>query len=137
MEIIKGKSWEEVILGVSMDFQPTLQSKSSKSWLLLDSGIWPESESFREQSFGPIPSKWKGVCYGGIDFMCNRKSFYFLLVYIGNGHNGTHTAAGNIVMDVSYYGIVEGTIRGGAPAARNAVYNACAFPCCDDADILA
>lgn len=39
---------------------------------VLDSGIWPESESFSDKGFGPIPKKWKGVCEGGHNFTCNR-----------------------------------------------------------------
>lgn len=39
---------------------------------VLDSGIWPESESFSDEGFGPIPKKWKGVCNGGKNFTCNK-----------------------------------------------------------------
>ena len=40
-------------------------------------GIWPESESFKEEpGLGPIPSSWKGKCVEGEDFEpkkdCNR-----------------------------------------------------------------
>jgi hypothetical protein len=42
---------------------------------LLDSGIWPESPSFEDTGFGPVPSRWKGVCMAGDDFNssnCNK-----------------------------------------------------------------
>lgn len=39
---------------------------------VLDSGIWPESESFSDKGFGPIPQKWKGVCEGDHNFTCNK-----------------------------------------------------------------
>lgn len=42
---------------------------------LLDSGIWPESPSFNDAGFGPVPSRWKGVCMTGDDFNssnCNK-----------------------------------------------------------------
>lgn len=29
---------------------------------VIDSGIWPETESFKNEGFGPAPKKWKGVC---------------------------------------------------------------------------
>ncbi|KAK3007322.1 hypothetical protein RJ639_016738 [Escallonia herrerae] len=41
----------------------------------LDTGIWPESESFNDKDFGPIPSRWKGTCMAGKNFSssnCNR-----------------------------------------------------------------
>eukprot|EP00253_Pinus_taeda_P010876 PITA_10876 len=34
----------------------------------LDSGVWPESESFIDTNRGDIPSKWKGTCQNGKDF---------------------------------------------------------------------
>ncbi|KAL5834119.1 hypothetical protein ACOSQ3_017793 [Xanthoceras sorbifolium] len=46
---------------------------------VLDTGIWPESESFQENEpcLGPIPSSWKGKCVEGQEFdpkkACNRK----------------------------------------------------------------
>ena len=42
---------------------------------LLDSGIWLESPSFNDAGFGPVPSRWKGVCMTGDDFnssSCNK-----------------------------------------------------------------
>ncbi|KAH6782707.1 Subtilase family protein [Perilla frutescens var. frutescens] len=44
---------------------------------VLDSGVWPESESFNDKGLGPIPSKWKGYCQSGDSFTplkhCNKK----------------------------------------------------------------
>ncbi|GJY14727.1 subtilisin-like protease SBT4.3 [Tanacetum coccineum] len=39
---------------------------------VIDSGIWPESPSFKDDGFGPIPAKWKGEYKGGADFPCNN-----------------------------------------------------------------
>ncbi|KAK8568969.1 hypothetical protein V6N12_007502 [Hibiscus sabdariffa] len=41
----------------------------------LDTGAWPESKSFSDDGYGPIPSKWKGICQNDKDpqFHCNRK----------------------------------------------------------------
>ena len=55
-----------------------------------------------------------------------------------DGH-GTHTAstiAGAVVENVSLFGMARGTARGGAPSARLAIYKACWFNLCYDADIL-
>ncbi|VVA29792.1 Hypothetical predicted protein, partial [Prunus dulcis] len=38
---------------------------------VIDSGIWPESDSFKDEGFGPPPKKWKGACEGGKNFTCN------------------------------------------------------------------
>ncbi|KAB1217804.1 Cucumisin [Morella rubra] len=39
---------------------------------VLDSGIWPESDSFNDKGFGPPPSKWKGKCQASTNFTCNK-----------------------------------------------------------------
>ena len=38
---------------------------------VIDSGIWPESESFNDKGYSPPPSKWKGICQAS-DFTCNK-----------------------------------------------------------------
>ncbi|CAE6097180.1 unnamed protein product [Arabidopsis arenosa] len=44
---------------------------------VLDSGVWPESQSFNDKGLGPIPKRWKGMCVDGEDFdskkHCNKK----------------------------------------------------------------
>lgn len=43
---------------------------------VIDTGIWPERESFNDRDLGPVPPKWKGECVGGREFevgLCNRK----------------------------------------------------------------
>lgn len=39
---------------------------------VLDSGIWPELESFNDEGLSAPPKKWKGVCEGGKNFTCNK-----------------------------------------------------------------
>ncbi|CAN1270043.1 unnamed protein product, partial [Linum perenne] len=40
---------------------------------MLDTGIWPESQSFNDSSYGPPPQKWKGSCESSFNFTCNNK----------------------------------------------------------------
>ena len=39
---------------------------------MLDTGIWPESDSFNDEGFGAPPSKWKGSCQDSSNFTCNK-----------------------------------------------------------------
>ncbi|KAA8549920.1 hypothetical protein F0562_001604 [Nyssa sinensis] len=157
-------SWE--FLGINSIHQYSQLPKQSESDIIVgvvDSGIWPESESFSEKGLGPVPKKFKGKCVTGDNFTlanCNRKiigarfyskgfeeaggpleSFgrlYFRSARDSDGH-GTHTAstaAGSVVTNVSLFGIARGTARGGASSARLAIYKACWFGSCADADML-
>ncbi|XP_068339137.1 subtilisin-like protease SBT4.6 [Pyrus communis] len=103
---------------------------------VIDSGIWPESESFKDEGFGPPPKRWKGACEGGKNFTCNNKligaRFYDTESARDEDGHGTHVAsiaAGNAVKDVSFYGLANGTARGGVPSARIAAYKVCANTC--------
>ncbi|EEF41901.1 conserved hypothetical protein [Ricinus communis] len=97
-----------------MGFPETIsRKKTAESNVIIgviDSGIWSESECFSDKGFGPAPKKWKGVSEGGKDFTCNN-----------------------------FYGLAEGTARGGIPSARIAVYKVCHADAgsCSTADIFA
>ncbi|XP_022144629.1 subtilisin-like protease SBT4.15 [Momordica charantia] len=58
---------------------------------LLDSGIWMEAPSFKDDGYGSIPSKWKGQCVTGPNFTsCNRKVIgakFFNLDGLGDSDN--------------------------------------------------
>uniref|UniRef100_A0A0E0NCT7 Subtilisin-like protease n=1 Tax=Oryza rufipogon TaxID=4529 RepID=A0A0E0NCT7_ORYRU len=114
---------------------------------VIDTGIWPESPSFSDDGYGPVPARWKGICQTGDAFNtmnCNRKIIGARWYSAGatddmlkgeymsprdfDGH-GTHTAstiAGGQVWNVSHHqgGLGTGVARGGAPRARIAVYKA-------------
>ncbi|EFJ28640.1 hypothetical protein SELMODRAFT_411167 [Selaginella moellendorffii] len=172
-KLLTTRSWD--YMGVSGDkskhpFIPSNhslweQGKHGKDVIvgLIDSGIWPESESFRDHGMNKAPKRWKGTCQPGQLFNtsnCNRKLIgarYYYKGYLDTidnstqfltlsardetGH-GTHTAStavGRYVKDVSINGLARGTAAGGAPKARLAVYKVCwgNENQCSGADIVA
>ncbi|KAL9451325.1 hypothetical protein AB3S75_012980 [Citrus x aurantiifolia] len=116
---------------------------------VIDTGIWPESKSFSDKGFGPVPKKWKGACKGGINFPCNNKiigaRYYPTPVvydniardYEGHGTHAASIASGNEVKDASFFGVGQGTARGGVPSTRVAVYKVCSPAGCTEEAILA
>ncbi|KAF3323859.1 Subtilisin-like protease SBT3.3 [Carex littledalei] len=140
----KGNYGEDIIIGI------------------IDSGIWPESKSFDPTGFGPAPERWTGKCQTGDSFgasNCSNKiigaRWYasdasssdlegeYLSPRDYNGH-GTHTAStaagkGNVVSNTSFHSLAAGSVRGGAPRARLAIYKACwgEYTWCSGAAILA
>ncbi|KAL6205339.1 hypothetical protein ACLB2K_022600 [Fragaria x ananassa] len=144
--------------------QMPMDSKSNVIVGVIDTGVWPESKSFSDEGLGPVPDKFKGECVTGQNFTlanCNRKiigsRFYYHGFEVENGKvesfaplpffrsardadgHGSHTAstiAGSTVTNVSFLGMATGTARGGAQSARLAIYKACWFDLCSDADIL-
>ncbi|WJZ96090.1 hypothetical protein VitviT2T_014811 [Vitis vinifera] len=114
----------------------------------LDTGVWPESDSFNDKGMEPIPSKWKGYLLKLIGARYFNKGYEAALgrpldssyqtARDTNGH-GTHTlstAGGGFVGGANLLGSGYGTARGGSPSARVASYKVC-WPSCYDADILA
>lgn len=98
----------------------------------VDSGIWPESESFNDNGMSKIPSTWRGKCENGTQFnssLCNKKLISVRFFNEGqhkisnivmnspcdtNGH-GTlvaSTAAGSLAHGASFFGYGLGTTRG-------------------------
>ncbi|CAA7025388.1 unnamed protein product [Microthlaspi erraticum] len=152
------RSWD--FLGLTVDNAghtppPQLAYGSDIVVGIFDTGIWPESESFREPPESkPVPPSWNGKCVGGDAFdpsvHCNRKligaQFYLKGFeetygpinrkrdpeyrsprdYLGHGTHTASTAVGSVVRNVSgYSGHGRGTARGGARSARLAVYKTC------------
>ncbi|KAL3687612.1 hypothetical protein R1sor_013921 [Riccia sorocarpa] len=113
---------------------------------IIDTGIYPEHPSFNDKNFTAIPPRWKGKCVDAENFTaansCNKKLIGAKFYSAGNpsvswdqeynssrdyqGHE-THVAsiaAGSFV-NASFNGYANGTIKGGAPKARIAVYKVC------------
>ncbi|KAM5557197.1 subtilisin-like protease SBT1.3 [Rosa sericea] len=129
---------------------------------VLDTGVWPESQSFNDTGMSPVPRRWRGACETGRGFTksnCNRKIVGARIFHRGyesatgkineqteyksprdqDGH-GTHTAAtvaGSPVRGANLLGYAYGTARGMAPAARIAAYKVCWVGGCFSSDIMA
>ncbi|KAI4317342.1 hypothetical protein L6164_025216 [Bauhinia variegata] len=148
------RSWD--FLGLTLDDSEVTPSQLSYGDDIivgvLDTGVWPESESFQEDgSMSPCPLKWKGECVEGQEFEpanhCNQKLIgarYYLKGfeiengmlnateeyrsardYVGHGTHTASTAVGSIVENANFFGLAKGIARGGAPRARLAVYKVC------------
>ncbi|KAL6295533.1 hypothetical protein ACE6H2_003675 [Prunus campanulata] len=145
------------ISGAASGFSSVSANGSDTIIGILDTGIWPESESFSDKDMGPIPSRWKGTCMKSDDFSssnCNRKLIgarYYDTSESddtetedgsprdsqGHGSHVAATAAGSIVQGASYYGVAAGTAKGGSPTSRIAVYKVCSSEGCLGSAILA
>ncbi|KAF9619000.1 hypothetical protein IFM89_003903 [Coptis chinensis] len=119
---------------------------------VLDTGVWPERESFSDTGLDPIPSHWKGECVESSDFKksnCNKKLVGARFFASGFGAyntprdtqgHGTHTsstAAGSKLLNTSFLGFAPGDATGIASKARIAVYKVCGHTGCTSVDIVA
>ncbi|QCE12506.1 Peptidase S8 [Vigna unguiculata] len=118
----------------------------------IDTGVWPESDSFSDKGYGPVPSRWRGgnVCQitklpSTKKNLCNRKligarffnkafeAYNGQLVpplqtardFMGHGTHTLSTAGGNFVGSASVFAVGNGTAKGGSPRARVAAYKVC------------
>ncbi|KAL9348419.1 hypothetical protein Peur_059785 [Populus x canadensis] len=147
------KSWD--FIGLPNTAKRNLKMERNIVVGLLDTGITPQSESFKDDGFGPPPKKWRGTCGHYTNFSgCNNKlvgARYFkldgnpdpsdILSPVDVDGHGTHTSstlAGNLIPDASLFGLAGGAARGAVPNARVAMYKVCWISSgCSDMDLLA
>ncbi|PNX87310.1 subtilisin-like protease-like protein, partial [Trifolium pratense] len=129
---------------------------------VIDTGVWPESESFNDKGMTKMPSNWKGqLCQfenTNNSSLCNKKLIgarYFNKGFLAKYSNisriivnttrdtfghGTHTssiAAGSRVDNASFVGLANGTATGIASLSRLAIYKVGWGPDDVASDILA
>ncbi|KAF3323078.1 subtilisin-like protease [Carex littledalei] len=130
---------------------------------LLDTGIWPESQSFNDSGLNPVGPRWQGECEVGIRFnssMCNNKlvgarffragaeaifgsqvsdnDYLSPRDHLGHGTHTSSTATGSPILGANFYGQETGTAQGMAPNAKIAMYKVCWGAIgCASSDILA
>ncbi|XXG40651.1 hypothetical protein AAC387_Pa01g1317 [Persea americana] len=100
---------------------------------VIDTGIWPESDSFKDD--GKIIGA--RYCYEGRRGNVPEGEFDSPRDSEGHGTHTASTAAGALVSETSLLGLARGTVRGAVPSARIAVYKVCWSGGCSDVDILA
>ncbi|KAG8484769.1 hypothetical protein CXB51_021286 [Gossypium anomalum] len=143
------RSWD--FLGLNQTTKRNATAESNVIVGVIDSGIWPESDSFSDEGFGPPPKNKFTI--GPTVIQIPESMFVYLYygkligarVYTidsardmdGHGSHTASTAAGNNVRNASFYGLAEGIARGGVPSARIAAYKVCDDTGCTSENILA
>ncbi|KAJ6984506.1 hypothetical protein NC653_022702 [Populus alba x Populus x berolinensis] len=79
-QLLTTRSWDFMGFPENVKRNPTVESNIIIG--VIDTGIWPESESFSDKGFGPPPAKWKGTCAGGKNFTCNKYLSSLLLCFL-------------------------------------------------------
>ncbi|KAG2543340.1 hypothetical protein PVAP13_9NG740700 [Panicum virgatum] len=159
LELHTTRSWDFMGLNLHMQMEQSSQMhlKFGDDVIVgvLDTGVWPESESFRDDPhYGPIPSSWRGTCLIGARYYLtgieselgpldtsDGAEYRSPRDRVGHGTHTASTAVGGVAPNASYFGLGRGAARGGAPRARLAVYKVCWYKDltgrCSDVDILA
>ncbi|KAK9086355.1 hypothetical protein Syun_028749 [Stephania yunnanensis] len=93
---------------------------------VLDTGIWPESESFHDSGLGPVPSRWSGHCDKRVRPRETSKAM-----------EPTPPRRRSCRKNASVFGYASGTATGIAPKARLAIYKICMPSGCSSSDAIA
>ncbi|KAK6139273.1 hypothetical protein DH2020_026985 [Rehmannia glutinosa] len=129
------RSWDFLGLAENVHRNPTAESDTIIG--VIDTGIWPESESFNDEGLALLPRNGKDKLIGARYYNSQSPTVDSARDKDGHGSHTTSIAAGNYVKDASFYGIAQGIARGGVPSARIAAYKACNGDGCQTTDLLA
>ncbi|XP_047320280.1 subtilisin-like protease SBT4.10 [Impatiens glandulifera] len=142
LQILTTRSWDYMGFSLEIPRNPKIESDIIIGHI--DTGILPDMESLSDHGLSDVPLKWKGVCIGGKNFTCNKKligaRYYSGDSIVDTLNHGTHTAStavGRVVRNANFFGIANGTARGGVPSSRIATYKVCNDRGCDGKDVLA
>ncbi|KAL4384596.1 hypothetical protein GQ457_15G029800 [Hibiscus cannabinus] len=125
------RSWD--FMGFNQTVKRNATAESNVVIGVIDTGIWPESDSFSDEGFGSSP-KVERILQGWTKLhikLIGARVYVTDSARDTEGH-GSHTAsiaAGNHIENASFYGLAEGTARGGVPSARIAAYKVCNKGC--------
>ncbi|RXI04303.1 hypothetical protein DVH24_038577 [Malus domestica] len=84
------RSWDFMGLSEKFNRSPSVESDAVVG--VINSGIWPESESFKDEGLGPPPKKWKGACEGGKNFTCNNMTLKYISILVASLINDTNSS---------------------------------------------
>ncbi|KAK7826153.1 subtilisin-like protease sbt4.3 [Quercus suber] len=129
------RSWD--FIGLSGTVERNAAAESNVIVGFIDTGIWPESESFNDEGFGPPPKKWKGESRSlELDITQHQMKvrlqgrYRSWKPYCLNGSRQQSKGC-QFLWNCSRY------CKRGVPSARIAAYKACYPDGCEDASILA
>ncbi|CAK9187889.1 unnamed protein product [Ilex paraguariensis] len=130
------RSWN--FMGFTEDIKRNQAVESDVIIGVIDTGIWPESESFSDECFGSPPKNGRVLVKVAQISLATKSAEMSARDIAGHGDHTASTAAGNKVKDVSFFGLAQGNARGGVPSARIAAYKVCHKDTgCREHDVLA